>query len=917
VPGSSTPDAVLAARELGLLSAAADPTRALPDLEGESATPGTQRLTEGPWRIPVLLVDFPGQAADYAPPLFESLLFDTLAANRYGSFTEYYRTVSSGILRPTGRVHGWYTMPKTRAYYANSSFGLNPISGLTSAAGLTQDAVLAADADVNFSQYDRDGDGEVDVVFIVHAGLGGEAAASDPSQLWSVSSTLSAGWNGVHAYVTNDLRAGSTTQFVRVNRFCILPERSALRPDSLATIGVYCHEFGHALGWPDLYDASVLGGGQNLGPGDWCIMATGAYGGDDRSPDRPTRPGAWALVDAGWARVENLSASGTTRFHPADEANVIYRLWWQGEPSAEHFLIENRRRRGIDATLPGEGLIVTRVEADIVASRRGSNRVNSGAIPGVRIEEADGRYDLLYGSTRGDAGDPFPGSSNTRRMADDTQPTSRSYSGRHTNLALESIREDGDDLLAWVQLSPTGWSEPERHPLASRLRLSSGRAAARVGPHLYLIGHDEADSNRVRAVRHAYGVTWGGEETVAFGGATTDAAWSEPQSGPLVALWSERQGGPPEIHYRRWGDPRGSERRATFSPGFATRPAAAWIAAGRLALVWLDSRSGRSQVYFKAFRPGEEESAIEAAVSVEAQTPDVLELVLAAGPHGRLQIAYTARGPFGDELFWQQFHPDSGWSLPRFLSPQDGAPSGSVDLHVATDGTIRAAWRDAGISRAQVQVVRFDPEASELYFFPQPVFHSALSLSDLRFASGPVAGTTILVGRASDPSFDRILVGGDHGDGAWDVGFGWLGPSYEAGGSEVLVDIDPDGIPTLLWTTNTATGSLVWTTSRGARPTVPVSSPITVAPAPAVRAEPNPARSLVRFQASGLGPGATIALYASSGRCVARLDAGTGEAWWRGADGDGGIAPAGVYFVRVEDERGAPIGAARKLVWLR
>jgi hypothetical protein len=80
---------------------------------------------------------------------------------------------------------------------------------------------------------------------------------------------------------------------------------------------------------------------------------------------------------------------------------------------------------------------------------------------------------------------------------------------------------------------------------------------------------------------------------------------------------------------------------------------------------------------------------------------------------------------------------------------------------------------------------------------------------------------------------------------------------------------------------------------------------------------PNPARSTVRFESGGLPPRASIGIYASSGRRVIRLSAETGDVWWNGEDESGGSVPAGVYFVRAEDERGGPLGAARKLVWLR
>src|SRR5262249_45251230 len=216
-------------------------------------------------------------------------------------------------------------------YYANDGYGLSRNGAPHNDAGLVQDAVAAADGDVDFSKYDRDGDGYVDYVMVAHVGSGAEARSGDRTQLWSINSSLNAGWNHVIPYETADFRPGSLAQHMKVDRFSIVPERSPIDPDSLTEIGVYCHEFGHGLGWPDLYDVSYLGGQSRFGPGDWCLMSTGEFGGDSRSPELPSRPCAWALMDAGWIDVENLSSSGSRRFSPvAEPGGHAYRLWWQG-----------------------------------------------------------------------------------------------------------------------------------------------------------------------------------------------------------------------------------------------------------------------------------------------------------------------------------------------------------------------------------------------------------------------------------------------------------------------------------------------------------------------------------------------------------------------------------------------------------
>lgn len=913
------PPEVERARVEGLFSLpapVAGGARALPALRPQTEV----RLTEGDWHIPVLLVSFTDHDFAYEAARFQVLLFDSLGTNPFGSFSEYYEDVSRGRLRVTGDVFGWYLLPNPRNFYAYDSYGLRRLGFPNNDAGLVYHALSAADPDVDFTRYDRDGDGEVDVVLVVHVGVGAEVASGDRTNFWSVTSALSSGWTGVVPYVTQDLRPGSTVQHMKVDRFCVLPERSPVHPDSLTEIGTYCHEFGHILGWPDLYDASVLGGGPNLGPGNWCLMGSGSYGGDSASPELPARPCAWALLDAGWLAVENLTESGPRTFRPsAGPDGRAYRLWWQGEASSEHFLLEYRSRSGYDARQPADGLLVYRVEEDVIASRRASNRVNSGSIPGLRLEEADGRYDLLSSYTRGDDGDPFPGATGNTRFADDTWPWTRSYSGRYTNLALAQITEGDDEVSAWVQLYPSDWNPPERHTLAARFRGDGVRPLARRGSHLHLLGLDEADSARVYALRRAYDVAWGPLERVSSFANATEPSWSDPLDGPLAAVWSDRRYGNPEILYRLWAEPPGPETRATFSPGFATRPAASWLPNGVLALLWLDTRLGRSQIFFKRFQPGGEATAVETVVTDRDLTSEVLNFSLARTLQGDLFLIYAGRGVEGDEVYFQRLKPDTAWSAPVRLSTYDGYPSGDPSVLVLGSGYVRFAWRDNTPTRTGIQTALYDPFSSSFLPEPPTLFTSQFSLPALRLGAGPEPGTAAVIARASDPPFDRVLIGIQHPDGIWDYGLGWISQGVDAGGSPVALDTDAAGVQTAIWTSLGTSTTDIWTRRRTPATVIPVAvEPPPAAPArPAVLAHPNPAQGRVRFVWAEAPEGASLHLYSPAGRRVARLGAGPAGAAWAGTDDRGVPLPSGVYFFRLESAVGAPLSATGKLVWLR
>jgi hypothetical protein len=209
------------ARSAGVFTISSPPAggeTSRPQLHPFAAASGAQ----GTWRIPVILVSFSDQAPAYPPQRFQTLLFDTLGVNPHGSLAEYYRSVSRGALRIVGDVYGWYALPHSRNFYANDGYGVSRIGAPRNDAGLVQDALAAADGDVDFSRYDRDGDGVVDYVMVAHVGSGAEAVSGDRTQLWSINSSLEGAWDGVGPYETEDPRPGSGgLSNMKVKRFSI------------------------------------------------------------------------------------------------------------------------------------------------------------------------------------------------------------------------------------------------------------------------------------------------------------------------------------------------------------------------------------------------------------------------------------------------------------------------------------------------------------------------------------------------------------------------------------------------------------------------------------------------------------------------------------------------------------------------
>ena len=358
------------------------------------------RKTTGSIRILVILVDFSDNEGQRSPQDLDDLLF-SLDKYPTGSLRDYYREVSYGKLDVTGRVVGWLRMPHRYRYYVDGDSGTSDRYP-TNSQGLTEDALREAAQNLNLEEFDVDGDGFLDGLFIVHAGEGAEAiedAQQRRNMIWSHKGLLtqSLTLNGVAAY-----------------SYSVEPEDGC--------VGVFAHEFGHLLGLPDLYDTTY----RSAGAGAWCLMANGAWGDQGK---KPAHPCAWAKAHLGWLEPRSISVASSTTLLSVEGSSDVCRLWKGGQHGPEYFLIENRQRQGFDLSLPGGGLLIWHIDD------RQSN--NDDALHyRVGLKQADGRRDLERGQNDGDEKDPY----NSPACFDDTsKPNSRDYFGDPTGVAVRNI----------------------------------------------------------------------------------------------------------------------------------------------------------------------------------------------------------------------------------------------------------------------------------------------------------------------------------------------------------------------------------------------------------------------------------------------------------------------------------------------
>jgi M6 family metalloprotease-like protein len=381
--------------------------------------------TIGNVRILALLIEYPDLNNTYPASNFDSLLYGSNYRSGDGSFKTFYETSSNGQLTVTVDVFGWFMADSSYIWYGRDS-------GSSRAADLVREAVDAAElSGVDFSLYDNDGDFDVDGILAVHAGPGAESG-SQTQYIWSHRWVLNGGTQGAVNY-----------DGVFINDYMINPEtRGTLSNPRMVGIGVFCHEFGHNLGLPDLYDTDNSNG-DSEGIGNWGLMAGAGYLGGEH---RPGNFCAWSRIENGWDNptVLPVNSSGQYTLNPSSTTpNEIFRI--NTQLSNEYFLLENRQKIGLDLELPGEGMAIWHINSNKTNSF--GNSVNADEnLKGVDLEEADGLNDLDNEVNRGDNGDLFPGTSNNTSFTDNTTPNAQTYTLANTNLQIRNISENSNTI---------------------------------------------------------------------------------------------------------------------------------------------------------------------------------------------------------------------------------------------------------------------------------------------------------------------------------------------------------------------------------------------------------------------------------------------------------------------------------------
>ena len=327
----------------------------------------------------------------------------------YPSAAQYFADQSNGAYRPQFDIFGPVTLSKKYAHYGRDLYGYDEGMDSLAADAVVEACKLANEQfpQLNFADYDTDKDGYVDFVYVIYAGKG-QADGGDANTIWPHNWDIySASYYGNCTYPKSEWKVDGKT----LNTYAMSAELEGA--GTLGGIGTLCHEFGHVMGLPDLYDTDYSTNYEDfLTPNEWDIMDGGAYNGGGHCPPNYN---VWAKYFFGWVKPVNLQktpqnitliANGETNY------NAYYLNSLGADMTATTggwcYYLENRQQKGWDKFLPAHGMVIWQVNYNKTAwANNVPNNTSTTDSPLFTIICSSGKY---IGNNNG-KGNVFGGSS--------------------------------------------------------------------------------------------------------------------------------------------------------------------------------------------------------------------------------------------------------------------------------------------------------------------------------------------------------------------------------------------------------------------------------------------------------------------------------------------------------------------------
>ena len=455
----------------------------------EPMTPDNSLLPSlGKHKIPVILVEFSDVEFSVENPkaTFDKYLngkelfnkeTDPEMGQNYASVAKYFKDMSFGKFEPEFEVFGPVNLGKPLATYG-AGYSSQENMGL-----LLTDACTAVDDEVDFTQYDSNDDGNIDLIYIIYAGFSQSIAGNSTDCIHPKSGYLS---------------LAKSFDGMDVKRYGVNNELNGTPADQangpiINGIGLFCHEFSHCMGLPDLYpkSGSIAEACINQNMDYWSLMDAGEY---TANGYRPTAYTAWERERLGWMEIGTLTGPSNVELKSLDEGGAAFRIYNdKDETGHEYYIVENVQNNGWNKNLFGNGLMVTHVDYLSSQFSLGGCKVNNTeSHPRMHVMAADGMFvpEYFLGSTIEDsyitflkehnadlvakyggqvfsiddykaeaAGDLFPGTSNATSLTDDSQPMKAwTYNGETMGKPITDITNDTEKGI--VSFKFMGGGEP-------------------------------------------------------------------------------------------------------------------------------------------------------------------------------------------------------------------------------------------------------------------------------------------------------------------------------------------------------------------------------------------------------------------------------------------------------------------------
>lgn len=326
------------------------------------------------------------------------------------------------------------TLPHNLAYYGKNTVDTHDKMLYE---GVIEACRQAGDT-MDFSEYDNDGDGCVDAVIILTAGLS-EADGTAEDNIWPQQDKL------------NNHHASFQANGVKVDGYITINElwSNAGEGARLAGIGNLCHEFCHLLGLPDYYDTDGKSGGLSRAMwGKLSLMDEGNRNDEGRTPPYFN---ALDLELLGLEEPVGI-APGEYMLEPVGKSHRYLKATTSND--GEYFLFEARDNSGRDAFIGGKGLVIYHIDrSDKQIRFWDENKVNckpehQNAYVIQCVPEAEDISQVFF---------PQPGRT---CFASSTEPAFTDWSGKESPFAITDIKALDNGSVSFNVIRPFTIEDP-------------------------------------------------------------------------------------------------------------------------------------------------------------------------------------------------------------------------------------------------------------------------------------------------------------------------------------------------------------------------------------------------------------------------------------------------------------------------